>query len=146
VKRVTHCHHRRTQFLAAALVFAALSGCTNTERFGGAQPEQTAAPAPPPAPPPPAPPPVDLTGRWKFSAGSGGCLMTLTATPGATAGSIAPAGGCPNNFFTSRKWTFEHDMLIVRDHKGEPLVELSFANGRFDGKTANGGTVWLARP
>ncbi len=71
--------------------------------------------------------------------------MTLGDTPGAAEGSIAPAGGCPGNFFTSRKWTYEHDMLIVRDHKGEPLVELGFANGRFEGKTANGAAVSLAR-
>jgi hypothetical protein len=60
--------------------------------------------------------------------------MTLAATPGAAEGTIAPAGGCPGNFFTSRKWTFEHDMLIIRDHKSEALAELSFAAGRFQGK------------
>ena len=70
--------------------------------------------------------------------------MTLGDTPGAAEGSIAPAGGCPGNFFTSRKWTYEHDMLIIRDHKGELLVELAFANGRFEGKTTNG-AAGLAR-
>jgi hypothetical protein len=74
-----------------------------------------------------------------------GCFMTLGDTPGAAEGSIAPAGGCPSNFFTSRKWTFEHDMLIIRDHKGDPLAELAFANGRFEGKTTTGGPISLAR-
>jgi hypothetical protein len=72
--------------------------------------------------------------------------MTLAATPGAAEGTIAPAGGCPGNFFTSRKWTFEHDMLIIRDHKGEALAELSFSTGRFQGQATGGGSVTLARP
>jgi len=72
--------------------------------------------------------------------------MTLAATPGAAEGTIAPAGGCPGNFFTSRKWTFEHDMLIIRDHKSEALAVLSFAAGRFQGQANGGGSVTLARP
>jgi hypothetical protein len=72
--------------------------------------------------------------------------MTLAATPGAVEGTIAPAGGCPGNFFTSRKWTFEHDMLIIRDHKSEALGELSFSAGRFQGQATGGGSIALARP
>jgi hypothetical protein len=72
--------------------------------------------------------------------------MTLGATPGAAEGTIAPAGGCPGNFFTSRKWTFEHDMLIIRDHKSETLAELSFSAGRFQGQATGGGSITLARP
>jgi len=75
----------------------------------------------------------------------GGCVMALGDTAGAAEGSVAPAGGCPGNFFTSRKWTFEHDKLIIRNHKGEVLAELSLANGRFEGKTTNGAAVSLAR-
>jgi hypothetical protein len=37
-------------------------------------------------------------------------------------------------------------MLIIRNHKGEVLVELSFADGRFAGQAANGGALALARP
>jgi hypothetical protein len=81
-------------------------------------------------------------------AGGAACLMTFTASPGAGEGSIAPTGGCPANFFTSRKWTYEHDMLIIRDHKGEALAELSFATGRFEGHPTggSGGSITLARP
>lgn len=53
-------------------------------------------------------------------------------------------GGCPGNFFTGRKWTYEHGMLIIRNYKGEPLAELAFANGRFEGKATNGAAVTLA--
>jgi len=131
---------------ALVLILAAVSACTSTQRLGGAAPEQAAAPpAPPPAPPPP--PPIDLSGKWKLSmAGGGACLMTLGATPGAAEGSIAPAGGCPGNFFTSRKWTYEHDILVIHDHKGEVLVQLSFSAGRFEGQAVGGGAMTLARP
>jgi hypothetical protein len=78
-------------------------------------------------------------------AGGGGCVMTLGDTTGAAEGSVAPAGGCPGNFFTSRKWTFEHDRLIIRNHKGEVLVELSFTGGRFEGQATNGAGVSLTR-
>jgi len=120
-------------------VLAVLSGCTNTERLGGG-PDQTSVP--PPAPPPPAqpsPPPVDVAGKWKLSvAGSSACVMTFGGSTGASDGSIAPAGGCPGSFFTSRKWSYEHDRLVIRNHKGEVLVELSFAGGHFEGQGSNG--------
>jgi hypothetical protein len=137
--------------IAAVLILTltATGGCTSTERFGATPSGQTEA-APAPSPPPlaqPQPPPVDLGGRWRLSmAAAGGCVMTFTDTPGAAEGAIAPAGGCPANFYTSRKWTFERDRLIIRDHKGEPLAELSFAAGRFQGNVAGGGSVGLARP
>jgi len=126
------------------LALAAVGACTSTPQLTAAPSEQ-AQPAPSP-PPPPQPPPIDLAGRWRLAAASGACLMTLAATPGAADGTIAPAGGCPGNFFTSRKWTFEHGMLIIRDHKSEALAELSFAAGRFQGQATGGGSVTLARP
>jgi len=70
--------------------------------------------------------------------GSGACFMNFGNSPGsAIDGTIAPEGGCPAKFFTSRKWTFEHGQLIIRDHKGEPLAQLSFADGRFVGHNFN---------
>jgi hypothetical protein len=53
-------------------------------------------------------------------------------------GTIAPEGGCPGNFFTSRKWTFEHGMLIIRDFKSQPLAQLSYAGDHFEGEDATG--------
>jgi glutathione S-transferase len=51
--------------------------------------------------------------------------MNFAHAPGTGQGTIAPEGGCPGNFFTSRKWTFEHGALIIRDHKSEVLAELT---------------------
>jgi hypothetical protein len=146
---------------AALLMLTALAACGGGTLFGS-QPEPPAAPPPPPpAPPPPAPPPVDLAGRWRLSASPGrACFMNFTdtggppsaspaaATPGASPppsglgpgpafalqGTIAPEGGCPGNFFTSRKWTFEHGMLIIRDFKNQPLAQLSFSGDHFEGE------------
>jgi hypothetical protein len=78
-------------------------------------------------------------------AGGGACVMTLGNSAGAVEGTVAPAGGCPGNFFTSRKWTFERDRLILRDHKGTALVELTFADGRFQGQGASGAAITLTR-
>ena len=70
--------------------------------------------------------------------------MMFGDAPGAAQGTIAPEGGCPGNFFTSRKWTFEHDNLIIRDHKGETLATLSFIGGHFEGQDNSGGTIMLS--
>jgi Protease inhibitor Inh len=127
---------------AALLVLAALTACASAPTPA---PPPVAA-APPPSPPlASTPPPIDLAGRWRLTAAAGGaCFMTLGDAPGATQGTIAPEGGCPGNFFTSRKWTFEHDALIVRDHKGQPLAQLSFTGGHFEGQDDKGGTLSLS--
>jgi hypothetical protein len=123
---------------AALLIMAALGGCASSNR-AEPPPEATAAPPPPP-------PPIDLTGRWRLTAtGSGACFMNFGHAPAAAQGTIAPEGGCPANFFTSRKWTFEHGALIIRDHKNEALAELSFAGGRFEGHQTGGGALSLSR-
>ena len=44
------------------------------------------------------------------------CVIT-EAAPG-NMGAIAPEGGCPGNFYTSRKWTIEQGSLVIRDHTG----------------------------
>ena len=128
---------RAAKVAAALLVLAPLAACGGANSFGGAKPEPEVS-APPPPPPPPSPPPVDIGGRWRLTAvGAGACFMSFGNAPGAVQGTIEPQGGCPGKFFTSRKWTFEHGMLIIRDHKGEPLAQLSFTDGHFEGHEAN---------
>jgi hypothetical protein len=131
-----------TKAAAALLVLATLAACAGAPK---PEPPPVAA-APPPAPPPAlTPPPIDLAGRWRLTAAAGGaCFMTLGSAPGAGQGTIAPEGGCPGNFFTSRKWTFERDALIIRDHKGQPLAQLSFTGGHFEGQDDKGGTLSLS--
>jgi hypothetical protein len=122
------------------LALAAAGGCTNH-----AEPPPEVAAAPPP-PPPPQPPQIQVAGRWRLAAAGGGaCFMNFAQTAGAGQGTIAPEGGCPGSFFTSRKWTFEHGALVIRDHKSEVLAELSLAGGRFEGHQTGGGALSLSR-
>src|SRR5437868_1142747 len=97
--------------LPALAATAMLAACT-AERM--ASPPPGAALSAPPEP---------LAGRWLLAgAGSSQCNMTFAGAPGAGEGTIAPEGGCPANFFTSRKWTFEAGSLVIRDHTGAPLA------------------------
>ncbi len=136
---------RGAKAAAALLALALLAACAASEPIAANQAPPQPAAVPPP-PPPPSPPPVDLAGRWKLSAAGGEhCFMNFGNSPGAIQGTIAPEGGCPDNFFTSRKWTFEHAALIIRNHKGESLAHLSFAGDHFDGQATNGTQLTLSR-
>jgi hypothetical protein len=90
---------------------------------------------------------ANLAGRWLFSSpGRGQCPMTF-GVAGATAaeGTIAPEGGCPGKFFTSRKWTYDQAGLTLRDHKGQVLAQLTSEGSGFQGKAASGEPVALSR-
>ena len=115
----------------------ALGGCASESVVGGA-PASGARYGAPPEP---------MGGRWQLAApGVSQCAMTFGAAQGEGEGTIAPEGGCPGNFFTSRKWTFEGGSLVIRDHNGQPLGQLAqAAPGRFDGKATNGQQVLLSR-
>jgi hypothetical protein len=73
--------------------------------------------------------------------------MTFGANnPDATEGSIAPSGGCPFNFFTSRKWSYTDAGLTLRDHTAQALAQLTPAGpNRFEGKTGSGQEIALSR-
>jgi len=144
---------------AVAAGLAALCGCTS-DRFsaiGGLSGQNDAAAtttaptgkvtAAPLDPPGGGSTTVDMGGRWFLAAsGVGMCAMTFNATPGALEGAIAPEGGCPGNFFTSRQWALSQGALVIRDHNGAPLVQLaSVGPNRFEGRTAAGEVISLAR-
>jgi protease inhibitor Inh len=126
---------RAARAAAAAAALALLAACsTNLTSVGGSAPAT-------------APPPPDMAGRWMLSAAAGGaCAVNLSGAPGASDGTMRPEGGCPGNFFTSRKWAFEGGALVIRNHNNEPLAQLSMAEpGRFDGQSTGGQPVSLAR-
>jgi hypothetical protein len=66
--------------------------------------------------------------------------MTLGAgSPDATEGTIAPAGGYPFNFFTSRKWHYTEAGLTLRDHTAQAAAQLSPAGpNRLKARPARG--------
>jgi hypothetical protein len=129
------------RFRAFAILLAGLTvaGCGS---FGGLP-----GPAGAPTAAPPATPPADMAGRWLLSSpGRGQCHMTFGAgSPTAADGTIRPEGGCPGKFFTSRKWTFEPSGLVIRDHNGQPLAQLSAAASGFNGTATSGEPVTLLR-
>jgi hypothetical protein len=149
-------HRLRIIVVLAAL--PALAGCS-LDRFGGGENEPAMAPTPGPiagAPPSgsgaaptarPTPPPVNMDGRWRLAAQGGGtCSLNFGAAAGVGEGTIAPEGGCPGNFFTSRKWIFEQGGLTIQDHTGQPLAQLVLAGStRFEGQASNGQAISLAR-
>jgi hypothetical protein len=134
----------RPAFRASAvlLTMLALAACGG-ERFTGLDsgPGSGAISSQPSAPP------AAMAGRWLFSSPNRGqCSMTFgAANATASEGTIAPEGGCPGKFFTSRKWTYDQNGLTMRDHTGQPLAQLSGAGGRFDGKATTGEPVALGR-
>jgi hypothetical protein len=133
---------------AAGCVLAIAAGCSGSGLVGAGPEAEKPAVAPLPQPPL-APAPVDMAGRWRLSAAAGGaCFMTFGVVAGApetaAQGTIAPEGGCPGNFFTSRKWTFEGGELIIHDFKGQPLARLAYSGDHFQGEDASG-TLTLAR-
>jgi hypothetical protein len=135
----------RILLLAMILFSALLAGCTGSERLTG----ESAAPSAPPdgAGAAGIAPPFSLAGRWTLSsAGTGSCAMTFGAGQDLTEGTIAPAGGCPFNFFTSRKWTYSQAGLAIRDHHAQVLAQLTPAgSNHFEGKTSAGQDVALSR-
>lgn len=145
------------QIAPAVLLLIGLAGCSAGSIFGG-QPEASPTPAPAaePTPAAPAPQSANLAGRWQLSAAAGGaCFMNFAATAATSVsaaadaseprGTIAPEGGCPGNFFTSRKWTFEQGTLIISDFKGRQLAQLSYVGGHFEGRDASGAALTLSK-
>jgi hypothetical protein len=135
----------------------ALSACSGGSLFGSSQPAAQSAATEAPL----SPPPVELAGGWQLAAASGGsCIMNFAdgaaaaPSPGAPAvpagsrpgqGTIAPEGGCPGNFFTSRQWTYQADMLIIRDFRNRPLARFSYSGGDFQGQDAELGALTLSK-
>jgi hypothetical protein len=125
-------------------VACALGGCLTTS----SNPDPMAATTGRVAAAPPKPTALaDMAGRWRLaSPGGASCSMTFSGSAGAVEGTIAPEGGCPGNFFTSRRWAFDQSALIIRNHNGDPLARLALsATGSFEGQASGGELVSLAR-
>lgn len=140
-----------TPRIATVLILAStalLAACSGGDRFSW---DSSSSSSPPsgaaPAGSAPAAPPVSLAGRWTLSAtGASSCAMTFGANANATEGTIAPAGGCPFNFYTSRKWTYTEAGLTIRDHTAQSLAQLAPAGpNHFEGKTSAGQDIALSR-
>jgi Protease inhibitor Inh len=96
----------------------------------------------------PAPAPVDdsMTGRWTLSAPNAPpCSLEFGGAAGARAGSVAPDGGCPGNFYMSRRWAIEGSALTIAGQESQPLAQLRLVGTRFEGQSSAGMLVTLSR-
>jgi hypothetical protein len=96
----------------------------------------------------PAPPPADssLPGRWILSAPNApSCGLEFGGPPDARNGPVAPDGGCPVNFYMSRRWAIEGGVLTITGQENQPLAQLKLSGSRFEGQSIAGVPVTLAR-
>jgi hypothetical protein len=131
----------RASAVAVVLLSGLLCGCAGDGSYA-------ANPFAPPAPPRPAAPAIDMNGRWTLASPEGGtCAMTFSAKPGTAEGAIAPEGGCPGQFYTSRHWALDQTGLSIINHKDETLAHLAMSSppGQFQGRAVSGITVTLSR-
>ena len=132
-------HDIAPAFRASVLILGlTVAGCSGISWPGSGSAPEAAQPAAPP---------VSLAGRWMLSSpGRGQCHMTFgSAGPNAVEGTIAPEGGCPGRFYMSRKWTVEGGNVVMRDHTGQPLAQLSYDGAAYQGKATSGDPVALMR-
>ncbi len=87
-----------------------------------------------------------MPGRWILAAPNAPvCGLNFAGAPGKPDGTLAPEGGCPERFFTSRRWTLDQGTLTIKDDDDNTLATLSFTGGRFEGKSAAGTPLTLTR-
>ena len=87
-----------------------------------------------------------IAGRWILAApGAPTCGMNFYGVAGAREGKVAPEGGCPGNFYLSRRWLLEQDALVINDDDNNALARLPSAGTRFEGFSTLGLSVTLTR-
>lgn len=122
----------RWRAAAAAMMKCALAGCA----AGPSLLSDNAAPEPE----------LVMPGRWMLSAPNApACGMNFSGKPGATEGIVSPEGGCPERFFTSRRWQLQQSALTISDDDNNQLASLNYASGRFEGKSNSDTPVTLDR-
>jgi hypothetical protein len=90
--------------------------------------------------------PLIMNGRWILATPNApSCGVNFEGAAGGQQGIVAPEGGCPGNFFTSRHWTLAQGTLTIDDQNNLPLAQLNHADGRFEGKATAGTPVTLSR-
>jgi hypothetical protein len=96
----------------------------------------------------PAPAPIDasMTGRWILTASNApSCGLEFGGASSARTGSVTPDGGCPGNFYMSRRWALEGGALTITSDQNQPLAQFKSAGTYFEGQSAAGTPVTLSR-
>jgi len=121
---------------AGVVVAFALAACASEQASTGSSPTAT----------PQAPLDASMTGRWILSAPNApSCGMEFRGPVGARNGAISPDGGCPANFYMSRRWVMQGSVLTIADEENQPLAELRPGSIRFEGQSTGGMPITLSR-
>jgi hypothetical protein len=97
-------------------------------------------------PVPPPSPQADMTGRWMLSAPNApACGMDFSAGRRQGEGAVVPDGGCPGQFYMSRRWVLTQDTHMLTISDDAPLAQLVLSGGQFTGQSTTGVPVTLAR-
>lgn len=119
------------QIAGLILIVLVLAGCSGGS-LGGLGADQ--------------PPKVIMAGRWMLAAPNAPpCGVEFRELQGGGSGTLAPDGGCPGQFYLSRRWTIEDDKLVIKTDDNDPLAELRLAGGRFEGHSNTGLPITLSR-
>jgi hypothetical protein len=87
-----------------------------------------------------------MTGRWILSAPNApSCGLEFGGAANARTGPVAPDGGCPGNFYMSRRWEMDGSVLTIADDENQPLAQLRPGGTRFEGQSIGGAPITLAR-
>ena len=131
-------HKTAARIAGGVLIALLLGGCAGGQGLttgGGAAAANAQAPE------------TGMAGRWMLTAPNAPmCGMNFTGGAAAKTGKVSPEGGCPGNFYLSRTWALDQDTLVINDDANNALVRLSNSGGRFEGTSAAGLPVTLARP
>jgi len=129
------------RLMAIGMLALLTGGCAGDQlATGAAQPAAAAAAATAAAKP------DTMSGRWILAAPNApSCGLNFSGAPAAREGRLAPEGGCPERFFLARRWALTDQALIVGDDDNTLIAEFSFANGRFEGRSAAGVALSLSR-
>jgi hypothetical protein len=90
----------------------------------------------------------DLTipGRWILSAPNAPtCGLEFRGSPGSQTGSVSPDGGCPGNFYMSRRWSIDGGAITISDAEGQPLAHFRLVGDRYEGQSASSMPMILSR-
>ncbi len=134
-----------------AILFAVatlLANCNQTTGSGGPPPLAAAPSGTVTSAPLGASPSINMVGRWILGSPAGGsCSMNFGPWVAGKGGSIAPEGGCPGDFFTSRYWIVDNGEVVIRNHLKKPLARLAqITPDQFTGQSAtNRQPVTLSR-
>ena len=87
-----------------------------------------------------------MVGRWILTAQNApSCGLEFNGAPSARAGTVTPDGGCPGNFYMSRRWAMDGGALTITGDENQPLAQLKSAGTHFEGQSAVGAVIKLSR-